>query len=86
MSPSSNQHALQDLKSEFLEEFRRMHRAAHRLISHLTAISGYAQIAHMQSGTEPLAEFSKILNTVERSVAILRNCLMHLEEIERRHS
>lgn len=86
MSASSNQHALQDLKSEFLEEFRRMHRAAHRLINHLTAISGYAQIAHMQSSTEPLAEFSKILDTVQRSVAILRNCLMHLEAIERRHT
>lgn len=87
MSTSSNQqHALEDLKSEFLEEFRHMQRAAHRLINHLTAISGYTQIAHVQSGTEPLAEFGKILNTVETSMAILRNCLMHLKEVERRYS
>ncbi len=87
MSTSSNQQpAVEDLKNEFLEEFRRMQRAAHRLINHLTAISGYTQIAHVQSGTEPLAEFGKILDTVETSVSILRNCLVHLKEVERRYS
>jgi hypothetical protein len=86
LSTSSNQHALEDLRNEFLEESRRMYRSAHRLINHLTAISGYAQIAYLQLGREPLAEFGKILNTVETSVAILRNCLVHLKDVERRYS
>jgi LAS superfamily LD-carboxypeptidase LdcB len=77
---------VEELKSEFLEEFRRMQRSAHRLINHLTAISGYTQIAQAQACREPLAEFSKILSTIDTSMAILRNCLMHLKEVEGRYS
>jgi len=87
LSASSNQqHALGELKNEILDDLRRMQRSAHRLINQLTAISGYVQIAHSQFGEEPLLEFSKILATVEASTTILRNCLMHLKEVERRYS
>jgi hypothetical protein len=52
----------------------------------LAAISGYVQIAHSQYGEDSVEEFSKILKTVETSTTILRNCLMHLKEVERRYS
>ena len=68
------------------DEFRRIQRSAHRLINQLAAISGYAQIAHSQYGKGSIEEFSKILDTVETATMILRNCLMHLKEVERRYS
>jgi hypothetical protein len=87
LSASSNQqHALGDLKNEILDEFRRIQRSAHRLINQLAAISGYVQIAHSQYGKGSVEEFSKILDTVETSTTIVRNCLMHLKEVERRYS
>ena len=87
MSASSNQqHELAGLKSEILDEFQRIQRSAHRLLNQLAAISGYVQIAHSQYGKGSIEEFSKILDTVETATMILRNCLMHLKEVERRYS
>lgn len=80
------QSTFEELKKELLAEFQHMQMAAHRLINHLTAISGYT-IAHREfSPDRPVKELHKVLSTVEQSMAVLRRCIVHLKELERRHS
>ena len=88
MSVNSNhQTALEDLKREFLGEFQRIQKTAHRLIDNLTAISGYTQIVHMRCGPEgrSAGELGKILTAVKKSTAMLRTALENLQEFERSH-
>lgn len=81
----SQERAVEELKNEFLGEFQRMQKSVHRLIDHLTAISGYAQIVQLTPATAR-AELHKIISTVEKSVLMLRACISNLKEVERRYS
>lgn len=81
----SQEPAVEELKNEFLGEFQRMQKSVHRLIDHLTAISGYAQIVQLTPATAR-AELHKIISTVEKSVLMLRACIANLKEVERRYS
>ena len=86
MSVKSNQEdAMEHLKGELLGEFQRMQKSVHRLIDHLTAISGYAQIVQ-HTPTTARAELHKIISTVEKSMIMLRACVANLKEVERRYS
>ena len=86
MSVKSNQEsAVEELKNEFLSEFQRMQRSVHRLINHLTAISGYAQIVQFKP-ERSATELHKIISTVEKSMIMLRACIANLKEFERRYS
>ncbi len=86
MSEDRNQeHVFEESRKEFLREFRRLHKSCHRLIDHLTAISGYAQIAQCKKERSG-AELHKIIDTVEKSTAMLRVWIANLKELERRHS
>lgn len=86
MSVKSNQpDAIDERKHELLSEFQRMQRSVHRLIDHLTAISGYAQIVQ-HAPTTARAELHKIITTVEKSMIMLRACVANLKEVERRYS
>lgn len=82
---SSQEDACEELKNEFLGELKRMQSVLHRLINHLTAISGYAQL--VQSKTEFSAtEMHKIVHTVEESMVTLRACIAGMKDFERRYS
>jgi len=86
LSVKNNQEdALEELKNEFLGEFQRMQKSVHRLIDHLTAISGYAQIVQL-TPARTRAEIHKIITTVEKSMIMLRACVANLKEVERRYS
>lgn len=75
MSLGSKQQSLEELKSEFLTEFRHMQGAVHRLIDHVTTISGYAELASLHPENHPAVELTKILSTAEICTVTLRNCL-----------
>ena len=78
---------LEESRKECADEFRKMQRTAHRLLDHLTAISGYTQIVHTQvDPRRDLAELGNILTAVEKSSGMLRLCILNLKEFERRLS
>ena len=86
MSVKSNQEiAVEEFKSELLGEFQRMQKSIHRLINHLAAISGYAQIVQVRP-ERSVTELHKIIHTVEKSMVMLRACVANLKECERRYS
>ena len=84
---SNRQNTWESMRGEFLSEFQRMQKTTYRLIDHLTAISGYTQIAHTRCGPNgrSAGELGKILEMVEKSMGMLRACLVNLQEFERRH-
>ena len=86
MSVKSNQEPVpEELKSELLGEFQRMQKSVHRLINHLTAISGYAQIVQFKP-ERSVSELHKIISTVEKSMTMLRACIANMKEFEKRYS
>ena len=82
---NNHEHALEELKNEFLSEFQRMQKSVHQLINHLTAISGYVQIVQVKP-ERSFAELHKIIHIVEKSMGMLRACVANLREVERRYS
>jgi hypothetical protein len=74
-----------ELKNEVLGEFQNMQKHVHRLMDHLAAISGYAQIVQLQAHGAT-AELEKIIHTVEKSMFMLRSCVASLEELEKRYA
>lgn len=76
----NQEQAFKESKKEFLSEFRRMQKSCHRLLDHLTAISGYAQIAQCKKERSG-AELHKIIDAMERSTAMLRVWIANLKEV-----
>jgi hypothetical protein len=60
-----------------------MRNRVHRLINHLTAISGYTQIVLMRKPSSSLrAELEKIVQAVNSASEEVRSCVASLNEVE----
>ena len=88
MSGNGNQECrFEELRKEFVSEVQRTKHVAHKLVDDLTAISGYAEIMVMRGGPEQrFSEFRKILDRAKKSMLMLQDCIVNLQEVSRRYS
>ncbi|OLC84747.1 MAG: hypothetical protein AUH66_00250 [Acidobacteria bacterium 13_1_40CM_4_57_6] len=83
----NQKHKFEELRKEFVTEFQRTKQVAHKLIDDLTVISGYAEIMVMRGGAEQTqTEFRKILDRAKKSMVMLQDCIVNLQEVGRRYS
>jgi hypothetical protein len=81
---SNHEHVSKELENEFFAEIERVQKDVHHFIDNLTAISGYAQLLQLRP-ERSVTELPKIIYTVEKSMQMLRACMLSLKEFENRH-
>jgi hypothetical protein len=75
LSLGSKQQSLEELKSEFLTEFRHMQGAVHRLIDHVTTIRVMRSLPAYTRKIIRQSNSQKSSATAEICTVTLRNCL-----------